>query len=252
MTSARSPSHESLGESRTLLVTGGSGGIGRALCLAFARAGWWVGVHYFEHRREAERTLELVLLAGGQGALYQADIRVSHEIEATMAAILQHRQQIDVVLCNAGTASGHLVVTCPEHEWQRTLDTNLTGTYLCMRAAAKSMLPQGGGSILVIGSYAAFQGVSGQGAYAASKAGLIGLVKTAVWEWGAHNIRVNLVSLGWQQTALAGDAFPPEGHFQDHVLGRASNLDEVAETISRLAQLSDVSGQVWNMDSRIL
>lgn len=191
-------------------------------------------------------------MAGSQGALYQADIRLSHEIEATMAAILQQRQRIDVVLCNAGTASGQLVATCPELEWQRIIDTNLTGTYLCMKAAAESMLQQGGGSILVIGSYAAFHGNSGQGAYAASKAGLIGLVKTAAREWGPHNIRVNLVCPGWQQTALAGNAYPSGEQFQDHVLGRASNLDEAAETISRLAQLSDVSGQVWNLDSRVL
>ena len=238
--------------SRTLLVTGGSGGIGRAICLAFARAGWWVGVHYFEHLREAERTLALVSKAGGQGALYQADIRSIHEIQAVMAAVLKHRDGIDVVLCNAGTASGQLVVTCPESEWQRIIDTNLTGTYHCMKAAAAAMLPHGGGSILVIGSYAALQGATGQGAYAASKAGLIGLVKTAAREWGSHNIRVNMVSPGWQQTALSGEAFPPEERFQDHVLGRAPNRDEVAETIYRLAQLSDASGQIWNLDSRIL
>ena len=249
--SEKSPSQPHLSRSRTLLATGGSGGIGRAVCLAFARAGWWVGVHYFEHFREAERTLTLVSKAGGQGGLYQADIRSSREIEAVMAAVSRQRDQIDVVLCNAGTASGQLVVTCPEHEWQRIIDTNLTGTYHCMKAAANAMLPQGGGSILVTGSYAAFQGTAGQGAYAASKAGLIGLVKTAAREWGPHNIRVNMLNPGWQQTALAGDAFSSTECFRDHVLGRASNLDDVADMICRLAQLCDVSGQVWNLDSRI-
>ena len=109
-----------------------------------------------------------------------------------------------------------------------------------------------GGSILVIGSYAGLHGTSGQGAYAASKAGLIGLVQTAAREWGPHNIRVNLVCPGWQATGLAGDAYPSADDVQGHVLGRLSNLDEVSETICRLAQLHDVSGQVWNVDSRIL
>ena len=84
------------------------------------------------------------------------------------------------------------------------------------------------------------------------KAGLTGLVKTAAREWGPHNIRVNLVCPGWQQTGMAGDSFPAAQRLRDHVLERASNLDDVATTICQLAQLSDVSGQIWNLDSRIL
>ena len=248
----RSPATQDAHESRTVLVTGGSGGIGRALCLAFARAGWWVAVHYFNHAHEAEQTLSLVSKAGGQGGLYRADIRSSHETEAAIAAIRQQRGRLDILLCNAGTAGGQLVVTCPEEEWQRIIDTNLTGTYLCMKAAASSMISHGGGSIMVVGSYAGLQGRTGQGAYAASKAGLTGLVKTAAREWGPHNIRVNVVCPGWQQTGMAGDAFPSGPRFRDHVLERASNLEAVARTICQLAQLSDVSGQVWNLDSRIL
>ena len=239
------------GPHRTALVTGGSGGIGRALCLAFAHAGWWVGVHYCRHAREAEQTLALVSKVGAQGALYQADIRSTRETEAAIAAVQQHRGRLDVVLCNAGTAGGQLILTCPEEEWQRIIDTNLTGTYHCMKAAARLMMTHGGGSIMVIGSYAGLQGTSGQGAYAASKAGLTGLVKSAAGEWGPHNVRVNLVCPGWQQTRMVGDAFPSGQQFRDHVLGRGSNLDDVARTICQLAQLSDVSGQVWNLDSRI-
>ncbi len=114
------------------------------------------------------------------------------------------------------------------------------------------MMAQGGGAILVIGSFAGLQGTHGQAAYAASKAGLIGLVKTAAREWGRHNIRVNLVCPGWQQTSMAGDSFPTGERLDDHVLGRVSNLADVSRTMCQLAQLSDMSGQVWNLDSRIL
>jgi 3-oxoacyl-[acyl-carrier protein] reductase len=114
------------------------------------------------------------------------------------------------------------------------------------------LLAGGGGSIVVIGSHTGFHGASGQAAYATSKAGLIGLVKTAVWEWGPQNIRVNLVLPGWQQTGLTAGIFPEGSGWLDHALRRPSSLEESARTVVHLAQLNDVSGQVWNCDSRNL
>lgn len=234
------------------MVTGGSGGIGRALCLAFARAGFWVGVHYCRHQESAERTLTELSVEGGKGALYQADIRSRGEIQAMIDAIQARQGRLDVLVCNAGVASSHLLLRCPEDEWQRVIDTNLTGTYRCLTAAAAVMMTQGGGSMMVIGSYAALHGMNGQAAYAASKAGLVGLVQTAAREWGPHNIRVNLVCPGWQPTALAGDAFPSSDQLSDHVLGHVSNLEDVSRTICHLAQLPGLSGQLMNLDSRLL
>lgn len=235
-----------------MLVTGASGGIGRGLCLAFARDGFWVGVHYGTRREAAEETLAAVTAAAGQGAVFQADIRSRVEIQAMVDAVHVRQGRLDVLVCNAGVASSHLVLRCPEDEWLRMIDTNLTGTYRCLAAAAPLMIKQGAGAIMVVGSYAGLHGTSGQGAYAASKAGLLGLVQTAAREWGPHNIRVNLVCPGWQPTDLAGESYPPADQLQDHVLGRVSNLDDVSTAICRLAQLPDVSGQVWNLDSRIV
>ncbi len=170
-----------------------------------------------------------------------------------MIDAVQRRQgRLDVLLCNAGIAASHLVVRCPEEEWQRTIDTNLTGTYRCITAAARVMKTQSGGSMVVIGSYAGSHGTNGQAAYAASKAGLVGLVQTAAREWGPHNIRVNLVCPGWQPTALAGDAFPSPEQLGAHVLGRLSTIEDVSRTICHLAQLPGLSGQIINLDSRIL
>ena len=246
------PASPSGRERSTVLVTGGSGGIGRALCLAFARAGLWVGVHYGAHKEAAEETLHELSLCGGEGAVYQADIRSRLEIQAMIDAVEERQGRLDVLVCNAGVASSHLVLRCPEDEWLRLIDTNLTGTYRCMAAAAPLMIKQGAGSIIVIGSYAGLHGTTGQGAYAASKAGLVGLVQTAAREWGEHNIRVNLVCPGWQPTALAGAAFPATEELSDHVLGRLSNLQDVSRTICDLAQLPGMSGQIINLDSRIL
>lgn len=244
-------SDHSTGELRTVLVTGGSGGIGRALCLAFARAGFWVGVHYCRHKESAEKTLAELSVEGGKGAIYQADIRSRVEIQAMIDAVQKRQGRLDVLVCNAGVASSHLVVRCPEDEWQRMIDTNLTGTYRCLTAAAAVMMTQGGGSMMVIGSYAGLHGMNGQAAYAASKAGQVGLVQTAAREWGPHNIRVNLVCPGWQPTALAGDAYPSSDQLSDHVLGHVSNLEDVSRTICHLAQLPGLSGQLMNLDSRI-
>lgn len=235
-----------------MLVTGASGGIGRGLCLAFARDGFWVGVHYGTRREAAEETLAAVTAAAGQGAVFQADIRSRVEIQAMVDAVHVRQGRLDVLVCNAGVASSHLVLRCPEDEWLRIIDTNLTGTYRCLTAVAPLMIKQGGGSIIVVGSYAGLHGASGQAAYAASKAGLVGLVQTAAREWGPHNIRVNLVCPGWQPTALAGDAFPAREQLSDHVLGRLSNLEDVSRTICHLAQLPGMSGQIVNLDSRIL
>ena len=140
----------------------------------------------------------------------------------------------------------------PAEHWAEVLATNLTGTFHCLRAMAPPLLARGGGSIIVIGSHAGFHGSIGQTAYAASKAGLIGLVHTAAQEWGSGNVRVNLLLPGWQKTGLSEGAMLADDNWSNHALGRPSSREEVAKTVFHLAQLTDVSGQVWNCDSRIL
>ena len=104
----------------------------------------------------------------------------------------------------------------------------------------------------MIGSHAGFHGSMGQAAYAASKAGLIGLMHTAAQEWGAGNVRVNLLLPGWQKTELTIGIMPEGDSWNGHALGRPPSREEVGKTVLHLAQLNDVSGQVWNCDSRIL
>jgi 3-oxoacyl-[acyl-carrier protein] reductase len=234
---------------RTVLVTGGSGGIGRAICLAFARAGWTVGVHYCSRAVEAATTLESVRENSPQSTLYQADIRLSKEVQVMLETFVGDHGRLNAMVCNAGIAAGHLVVRHPSEEWTTVIETNLTGTFHCIRAAATAMVPTGGGSVIVMGSYAGAQGDTGQAAYASAKAGLVGLVRTAGLEWGRFNIRINLVYPGLHRTALQPSG-SGERSLENHLLGRAPNLDEVARTICHLAGLQDLSGQVWNLDSR--
>ncbi len=237
---------------QAVLVTGASGGIGRAICLAFAAAGWFVGVHYYRNKTAAESTLAQVVDAGGTGTLYQTDIREHHSVKQLVEASCRQTTVPSVFVCNAGIGGSHLLLRQDEEDWAHVLATNLTGTFHCLRAMAPPLLAHGGGSIVVIGSHAGFHGSSGQAAYAASKAGLIGLVHTAAQEWGAGNVRVNLLLPGWQKTGLTTGIMPADDNWNDHALGRSPSREEVAKTVFHLAQLNDVSGQVWNCDSRNL
>ena len=241
------------GESKqAVLVTGASGGIGRAISLAFAAAGWSVGVHYHRNKAAAEDTLTQVVAAGGAGALYEADIRESHAVQQMVETCRRRIPLTSVFVCNAGIGGSSLVLKQREEDWAEILVTNLTGTFHCLRAMAPLLIARGGGSIVVMGSHTGYHGSTGQAAYAESKAGLIGLVKSAAQEWGSQNVRVNLVLPGWQRTALSDGTMPESDGWTDHTLRRPSSIEEVANTVWHLAQLSDVSGQVWNCDSRNL
>ncbi len=235
-----------------VLVTGASGGIGRAISLAFAAAAWSVGIHYYRNRTAADDTLAQVVAAGGTGVLYEADIRKSYAVQQMVEAACRQTPVPSVFVCNAGIGESQLLLRQRQDDWEEVIATNLTGTFHCLRAMAPPLLARGGGSMIVIGSYAGFHGSIGQAAYAASKAGLIGLVRTAAQEWGSANVRVNLLLPGWQKTGLSEGAMPTDDCWNLHALGRAPSRKEIAKTVLYLAQLNDVSGQVWNCDSRIL
>lgn len=237
---------------RTVLITGASGGIGRAVCLAFARAGWSIGVHYYRNKTAAEDTIRQIEKSGSTGELFQADIRDQQAVRQMVESYSRRAAVPSVFVCNAGIGTSRLVLRHDEADWTDVIATNLTGTFHCLQAMAPPLLVQGGGSIIVIGSHAGFHGSIGQAAYAASKAGLIGLVKTAAKEWGLQNLRVNLVLPGWQKTGLSEGAMPETDGWSDHALRRPASIEEVASTVLYLAQLKDVSGQIWNCDSRNL
>ncbi|MFO0705471.1 MAG: SDR family NAD(P)-dependent oxidoreductase [Nitrospira sp.] len=234
----------------SVFVTGASGGIGRTIARACAAAGWFVGVHFSGRESEARKTLRAVRATGGDGMLCQADIRDSTAVRETMGRFARRAPTPLALICNAGIASSQLVVRQRAEDWAAVIETNLTGTFHCLQAMGPLLAAQGGGSIVVIGSYAGFQGSTGQAAYAASKAGLTGLVKSAAKEWGPENIRINLVLPGWQQTGLSAEAIADRRDWSDHALGRPPAMEEIARTIVHLIQLRDVSGQVWNCDSR--
>lgn len=236
----------------SVLATGASGGIGRAISTAFGQIGWYVGVHYYHDKSAADATLDQVRKVGGTGKAYAADIREPESVRRMFDQFSSDTQGPVTVICNAGIGQSELLVRHADDIWDNVIATNLTGTFHCLRACAPVLLARGGGSIIVIGSHTGFHGAKGQSAYATSKAGLIGLVKSAALEWGPQNIRVNLVLPGWQKTNLTEGIFPEDKGWLDHALRHPPSSEEMAKTVVHLAQLSDVSGQVWNCDSRNL
>jgi len=166
-----------------VLVTGASGGIGRAISVTFGKAGWFVGLHYHHDKASVETTLRQIEEAGGAGAFYDADIRDAQSVNQMVERFCRDGSAPTVFVCNAGIGSSTLLLKQRAEDWADVIATNLTGTFHCLRAMAPPLLAQGGGSIILVGSHAGFHGSSGQAAYAASKAGLVGLMKTAAQEW---------------------------------------------------------------------
>jgi 3-oxoacyl-[acyl-carrier protein] reductase len=141
-----------------------------------------------------------------------------------------------------------------EADWDCVMDTNLKGPFLCMRAVSRAMMKQRSGHIISIASIAGSRGREGQANYAASKAGLIGLTKAAAKEFGRSNIQVNCVLPGYLPTDMGAAA--PESSIArmlaETTLRRVSNAAEVAAFIHHLSLMKNVSGQVFNLDSRIM
>ncbi len=250
-TELRPAPEEDASRAPVVLVTGGSRGIGRAICLQFGQAGWRIGIHYRQRREDADRTACAVAECGGEGWPVQADIRSREQVGGMVQQVLERWSRLDVLVCSAGSASSGLVLKTSEDAWGTVIETNLTGTFHCVSAVAEHMLARRYGAVIVVGSFSGIQGRKGQAAYAAAKGGLLGLVKSAAREWGKYNVTVNAIFPGWHATELSREAMPEAADLADHVLGRTPDLHEVARTIYHLAQLKDISGQVWNLDSRI-
>ena len=231
--------------SPVVLITGAAGGLGRALVSEFSAQGWCVAAGW--HREPLPAPPPEVLPV-------PLDVTRRDEATAAVSAVLARWSRLDALVNNAGVAVDGLVTQLSCEDWQRVLDVNLKGAFLCSQAALKPMLHQRDGHILNIASYGGRVGRAGQANYAASKAGLLGLTQSLAREVGSRNVRVNAVSPGFLPTRLVGMLTPEQlaGHATANALGRLNEFDEVARFIVFLAGMKNVSGQVFSLDSRIV
>lgn len=208
-----------------------------------------------------------ILISGGEGDLARAlqkefpqdtvhapgrkemDVRDEAKIEAYISRL----ERVDVLIANAGLTRDGAVTGLTSDDFSEVVNTNLRGAFLCSRAALKFMVRQRSGHIVLIGSRAARCGTRGQSAYAAAKAGLVGLAQSLAKEYGPRNIRCNVVLPGFLETKFTTDL--PEKRREEiraeHALGRFNTIENSARAIAFLARLDHVSGQVFTLDSRI-
>ncbi|MDR4459606.1 MAG: SDR family NAD(P)-dependent oxidoreductase [Nitrospirales bacterium] len=234
-----------------VIVFGGSGVIGGAIARVFGHQGWTVGLHYHQHQIAAKKTAAAIKKAGGESHLYQADIANSSQIRAILKEFIQSHHSLNVMVWAVGVGSSKLLLKTSPEDWHRTLQTNLTGAYTVLKAIAPIFEQQNNGAVILVGSLSAEQGVAGQAAYAASKAGLMGLMHTVAKEWGDFNIRVNMVFPGWHLSPISEPAWHTAKNPRNHTLHRTPSLTYVATSIYHMALSPDTSGQIWNLDSRV-
>ncbi len=234
------------------LVTGGSRGIGRAICVELARQGAAVAVNYAGNRAAAEETVQLCRELGVEAEAFQADVADPAACDALVAAVKERWGRLDILVNNAGIARDGLLMTAKEEDFAQTLDTNLKGAYFCTKAAAKVMLRQKYGRIVCLSSIVGLRGNPGQTAYAASKAGVIGLVKAAAKELAGRDITVNAVAPGFIETDMT--AVLPEkakaAMLGTVPKGRPGSPQEVARAVAFFAgrECAYITGQVLCVD----
>lgn len=213
-------------KSPVVLVTGGEGGLGCAVTAAFRDQG--VEVH-----------------APGRGEFDVTDAE-------SVAGFIGRLGRVDVLVNNAGVTADKPLLRMTEDDWQRVIDVNLSGSMRCAQAVVRGMVKRRAGVIINVASYSAINPPLGQANYAAAKAGLIGFTKSLAKELGSRNVRVNAVLPGFLATKMTAGLSDEvvAGVMGDHALGRLNTVDEAARFIAFLATMENVSGQVFQLDSR--
>lgn len=235
---------------RVAIVTGASRGIGRAVALALAAEGAKVVVNYASSSGAADEVVAQITAAGGEAIALQADVSKSDQVETLIKESKDKFGRLDVLVNNAGITRDTLLMRMKPEDWQAVIDLNLTGVFLCTRAASKIMLKQKSGRIINIASVAGQMGNPGQANYSAAKAGVIGFTKTVAKEVAPRGITVNAVAPGFIETDMTKE-IKSEDIIKYIPLGRYGKPEEIAGMVKFLAAdpaAAYITGQVFNVD----
>ncbi len=239
---------------RVIIITGASRGLGREIALRFGRAGERIVVNFLSNEFAARDVAGEVSRNGGESICCRADVKNSVEVDAMVRDAIDRWNAVDVLINNAAEARDGIMLRMAEEDWDDVVGTNLSGPFQCLRAASDQMIKQRSGHVINISSIVGLHGREGQANYSSAKAGLIGLTKAAAKELGSFNIKVNAVLPGYLATDMGSQISDSihERILNENVLGRASDPREVADFVYYLSLMNNVSGQVFNLDSRIV
>ncbi|BAY98133.1 3-ketoacyl-(acyl-carrier-protein) reductase [Tolypothrix tenuis PCC 7101] len=233
------------------IITGASRGIGRAIALELASYGANVVVNYASSSGAADSLVAEITAAGGEALALQADVSKLDQVEALFNTVIDKFKRIDILVNNAGITRDTLLLRMKPEDWQAVIDLNLTGVFLCTRAASKVMLKQRSGRIINIASVAGQMGNPGQANYSAAKAGVIGFTKTVAKELASRGITVNAVAPGFISTDMTSNLSNTEEILKFIPLGRYGQPEEIAGMVRFLAAdtaAAYITGQVFNVD----
>lgn len=235
---------------RVVLITGASGGLGRALAREFAGQGYRVvlGCHQNPPLPELGESA-----ASDNVWPLTLDVTDKTAVTKTITQVLDRWRRIDVLVNNAGLAIDRLLPRLEDSDWDRVVDVNLKGAFLCSQAVIRPMLKQRSGHIINIASFSGRVGAAGQANYVSAKAGLIGLTQSLAKELGSRNVQVNAILPGVLTTRMTAQLSPETmaAFAAANALGRINDTAEVARFVVFLTTMGNVSGQAFQLDSRI-
>jgi len=230
------------------VVTGGGRGIGRAISIELAKLGAKVIVNYSRSADAAEKVVSEIASAGGQAEAMCFDVADSESTTRALKEILENDGKIDILVNNAGIADDSLLVRTKDDQWDKTINVNLKGSFNTSRAVAKAMMKAKSGRIINISSVIGEMGNAGQAAYAASKAGVLGLTKSLAKELASRGVTVNAVTPGYIVTDMTDDMtdVAKEAVQNSIPLGRLGSSEDVAKLVGFLSSdsASYITGQV--------
>ncbi len=243
---------------RTILVTGGSRGIGRSICCHLAGPGVQVYFNYFNpgdpegEAAAAAETEKMIADLGGIGKSKSVDVSNSTDVAGFFSWVLEDAGRIDVLVNNAGITRDSMLVRMKETDWDMVIDINLKGAYQCTQLAAKAMMKQRAGRIVNIASISGVIGSAGQANYAASKAGLIALTKVTARELAPRGVTVNAIAPGYietDMTAVLSDKVK-KAYLEQIPLNRGGKPEDIAKAVRFLASedAAYITGQVLHVN----